>query len=55
MSWRLQASTVVELVSGLLGSGAGVRPDDIGVMATYRKQVGSTTCGHVHYMYMLLI
>ena len=40
ISCCLQASTIVELVSGLLGSGAGVRPDDIGVMATYRKQVG---------------
>ena len=35
-----QASTVVELIVGLLGAGAGVQPDDIGVMATYRKQVG---------------
>lgn len=36
-----QASTVVELVVGLLNAGAGVRPDDIGVMATYRKQVAA--------------
>ncbi|KAI7838701.1 hypothetical protein COHA_007499 [Chlorella ohadii] len=35
----LEASTVVELVVGLLGAEAGVRADDIGVMATYRKQV----------------
>ncbi|EFN55641.1 hypothetical protein CHLNCDRAFT_133825 [Chlorella variabilis] len=35
----LEASTVVQLVSGLLGSGAGVLPDHIGVMATYRKQL----------------
>lgn len=36
----LQASVVADLVQGLLDSGAGVLPDDIGVMATYRKQVG---------------
>ncbi|GAB4815315.1 hypothetical protein N2152v2_002361 [Parachlorella kessleri] len=35
----IEASVVVDLVQGLLGSGAGVVPDDIGVMATYRKQV----------------
>ncbi|PRW57862.1 helicase MOV-10 [Chlorella sorokiniana] len=35
----LEASTVVELVVGLLSAGAGVQADDIGVMATYRKQV----------------
>lgn len=29
----------MELVRGLLASGAGVRPDDCGIMATYRKQV----------------
>ena len=46
----LQAATVVALVEGLLGSGSGVRVDDIGVMATYRLQVkqysraGRTTC-----------
>lgn len=35
----LEASTVAELVEGLLESGAGVTKGDIGVMATYRKQV----------------
>lgn len=30
---------MVELVVGLLNAGAGVQADDIGVMATYRKQV----------------
>ncbi len=37
----MQASTVVELLVGLLSAGAGVRADDIGVMATYRKQASS--------------
>lgn len=38
---------MVELVVGLLNAGAGVQADDIGVMATYRKQVRcgrSTQC-----------
>ena len=40
----VEAAVLVELVEGLLAStqkaGArGVRPDDLGVMATYRKQV----------------
>ena len=34
----LQASTVVELVAGLLAAAPGVGQNDIGVMATYRKQ-----------------
>jgi hypothetical protein len=37
---------VVELISGLLKSGAGVKPDDIGVMATYRKQASAGTAWH---------
>jgi putative helicase MOV10L1 len=37
----VEAATVVELVAGLLGSGAGVVPGDIGVMATYRRQVAA--------------
>lgn len=40
----VEATVLVELVEGLLAStqkagGRGVRPDDLGVMATYRKQV----------------
>ena len=30
---------MVELVCGLLESGAGVKPEDVGVIATYRRQV----------------
>ena len=41
----VEAAVLVELVEGLLASTQqpgvrGVRPDDLGVMATYRKQVG---------------
>ena len=41
----VEAAVLVELVEGLLASAQqagvrGVRPDDLGVMATYRKQVG---------------
>jgi len=50
---------LVELVEGLLAStqragGRGVRPDSLGVMATYRKQVGHHSregfglCGESH-------
>ena len=40
----VEATVLVELVQGLLAStpkagGRGVEPDDLGVMATYRKQV----------------
>lgn len=36
----IEASTVVELIQGLINSTtAGVAPSDIGIMATYRKQV----------------
>ena len=35
----LEASTVTELVAGLVSSGAGVAQSDVGVMATYRRQV----------------
>jgi len=41
----VEATVLVELVEGLLAStqragGRGVKPDSLGVMATYRKQVG---------------
>jgi AAA domain len=40
----IEAATVLELVSGLLAQhaqrGGGVTVDDVGVIATYRKQVG---------------
>ena len=40
----VEATVLVELVQGLLAStpkagGRGVQPNDLGVMATYRKQV----------------
>ena len=39
-----EAALLVELVEGLIaqtnaGGRAGVRPDDLGIIATYRKQV----------------
>lgn len=37
----LEAAAVADLVEGLLHSSAGVVPTDIGVMATYRRQVHS--------------
>lgn len=36
----IEASTVVELVANLLAEGRGITTDDVGVIATYRKQVG---------------
>lgn len=41
----VEATVLVDLVEGLLATtqragGRGVKPDDLGVMATYRKQVG---------------
>lgn len=48
----VEASTLVKLVQGLLsyntGSGAGVRVQDIGVIATYRNQASLLL--HLCYM-----
>ena len=41
---RLQASVVVELVSGLLAAAPGLLPTDIGVMAPFRKQARRLEC-----------
>ena len=52
-SWynAVEAGVVVDLVSSLLkqglANGAGVRPADVGVIATFRRQVGSSV-GHKH-------
>ena len=34
----IEATVLVDLLTGLLGQCEGVRPADIGVIATYRKQ-----------------
>lgn len=47
-----EAAALVGLVEGLLaqtsmGGRKGVQPNDLGVIATYRKQVGCETIGNV--------